>query len=232
MSRHKLTLLLRIEDLLIAGWVAIASPLIFRFDGKKGPFDPGQPIQGLVELASLLGVLLCLAARQKVDAGSPPQPSVVSRGAIGPLVGALLLVVISGFSALGASTPVVYVTLIAAAAAMVAIRVAGPPLGIFGRRALVSPFVMVAAGLYWTFIESVIGSSGSVTIRRFAPLDPHSAPALLFLFAFSAIYYAMLIFAPRQIAEREGGVIEWLVRYTAFVVSIVLGIGWLSVLST
>jgi hypothetical protein len=42
----------------------------------------------------------------------------------------------------------------------------------------------------------------------------------------------MLIFAPRQIAEREGGVIEWLLRYAAFVVSIVLGIGWLSVLST
>jgi hypothetical protein len=230
--RSRSTLVLRIEDLLIAGWVAIASPLIFRFDGKKGPFDPDQPIQGLVELAAVLGVLLCLAARQKVDPASPPQPSLVNRGVVGPLVGALLLVTISGFTALGAPTAAIYIVLIATAAGMVAIRIAGPPLNVLARRALVSPFVVVAAGLYWTFIESVMGSVGAATIHRLAPLNPQSAPALLFLFAFSAIYYAMLIFAPRQIAEREGGVIQWLLRYAAFVVSIVLGIGWLSVLST
>jgi hypothetical protein len=49
---------------------------------------------------------------------------------------------------------------------------------------------------------------------------------------FSAVYYAMLVFAPRQIAEREGGGVEWVLRYLLFVVSIVLGIGWLGVLST
>jgi len=49
--------------------------------------------------------------------------------------------------------------------------------------------------------------------------------------AFSAIYYAMLIYAPRQIAEREGGVVEWLLRYATFAVSIALGIGWLSVIT-
>jgi hypothetical protein len=230
--RSRSILLLRIEDLLIAGWVAVASPLVFRFGGEKGPFDSGQPIQGLIELVAVVGVLLCLAARQKFDPGSAPQSSLVNRGAVGPLVGALLLVTISGFTAVGAQTAAIYVVLITAAVAMVAIRVAGPPLSVIVRRALVSPFVMVAAGLYWTFIEPVFGSSGAATIRRLAPLDPHSAPALLFLFAFSAIYYAMLIFAPRQIAEREGGVIEWFVRYAAFVVSMALGIGWLSVLST
>jgi hypothetical protein len=174
-----------------------------------------------------------LAARQKVDAGSVPPRSLLNRGAVGPLVGALLLVTISGFTALGASTPAVYATLIAAAAGMIAIRFALPPLTILVRRVLVSPFVMVAGGLYWTFIESIVGTPGASILRPNAALDPRNAePALLFLLAFSAVYYAMLVFAPRQIAEREGGVIEWLLRYAAFVVSIVLGIGWLGILTS
>lgn len=139
---------------------------------------------------------------------------------------------ISGFIALGAPTLVVYLALLAAAVGAIAIRVAVPPLSVFVRRAMVTPFVMVAGGLYWTLIESIVGTPGAAALRRNVPLDPHSAePVLLFLLAFSAIYYAMLIFAPRQIAEREGGVIEWLLRYAAFVVSIVLGIGWLRILS-
>jgi hypothetical protein len=225
--------LLRFEDLLVAGWVAAVSPLLFRAGGEKGPFDPGQPLEGVVRLAAVLGVLVCLSARQKVDAGSSPQTSLINRGAVGPLAGALLLVTISGFTALGTPTPVVYAILLATAAGMIAIRLAAPPLNVLVRRALVSPFVMVAGGLYWTFIESVIGTGGAAAARPSAPLDLHgNQPAFLFLLAFSAVYYAMLVFAPRQIAEREGGVVEWLVRYVAFVVSIVLGIGWLSVLST
>jgi len=217
--------LLRFEDLLVAGWVAGVSPLLFRAGGEKGPFDPGQPLEGVVRLAAVLGVLVCLSARQKVDAGSSPQTSLINRGAVGPLAGALLLVTISGFNALGTPPAVAY--------AMIAIRLAAPPLNVLVRRALVSPFVMVAGGLYWTFIESVIGTGGAAAARPSAPLDLHgNQPAFLFLLAFSAVYYAMLVFAPRQIAEREGGVVEWLVRYVAFVVSIVLGIGWLSVLST
>lgn len=180
----------------------------------------------------MLGVLACLAARPKVEAGRPTQPSLLNRASVGPFVGGLLLVTISGFTALGAPTPVVYATLVAAAIGMVAIRIAIPPISVFVRRALVSPFVMVSAGLYWTFIESVIGTPGAATLRQNARIDPHGAElALLFLVAFSAVYYAMLVYAPRQIAEREGGTVEWLLRYAVFVVSIALGIGWLSILS-
>jgi hypothetical protein len=219
--------------LLIAGWVALASPLVFRFGGEKSPFDPGQPIEGLIRLAAVLGVLVCLAARQKPDAAGAPQRSLLNRGAVGPLVGALLLVTISGFSALGAPSAVVYAALLASAVAVIAIRLALPPLSILVRRVLVSPFVMVAGGLYWTFIESVVGTPGATSLRRNAALDPRNAePVLLFLLAFSAVYYAMLVFAPRQIAEREGGIIEWLLRYAAFVASIVLGIGWLGILTS
>ena len=201
----------------MAGWVAIASPLLFRLGGDKGPFDPGQPVEGLLRLGAVLGVLACLAVRSKADAGSTPQSSLINRAAVGPFVGGVLLVTISGFTALGATNAAIYAGLLAAAIVMVAVRFMVPPVGVLARRALVSPFVLIAGGLYWTFIEAVSGMKGG---------------ALLLLVAFSAIYYAMLIYAPRQIAEREGSGIEWIVRYLVFVVSIVLGIGWLSVLST
>jgi hypothetical protein len=216
----------------VAGWVAIASPLLFRAGGDKGPFDAGQPLEGVLRLAAVLGVLACLAIRQKTDAANPQQASLLNRGVVGPFVGGLLLVTISGFTALGLPTPAVYATLLAAAVGTIAIRIAVPPVSALVRRVLVSPFVMIAGGLYWSFVESIVGTPGVATLRRSPLADLHSTElALFFLVAFSAVYYAMLIYAPRQIAEREGGVVEWMLRYAAFAVSIVLGIGWLSVLS-
>jgi hypothetical protein len=204
---------LRVEDLLITGWVAIASPLLFRLSSDKGPFDPGQPVEGLLRLGAVVGVLACLAARRKTDGTT----SLSNWAAVGPFVGGLLLVTISGFTALRATNAAIYVGLLAAAILMVAVRFVVPPLDTRARRVLVAPFVLVAGGLYWSFIEAVSGTRG-------APL--------FFLIAFSAIYYAMLIYAPRQVAEREGGGLVWLLRYVVFAVSIALGMGWLSILTT
>ena len=159
-----------------------------------------------------MGVLACLAARRKTAGAT----SVVNWAAVGPFVGGLLLVTISGFTALGATNAAIYAALVAVAIVMVAVRFAVPPLNVPARRGLVAPFVLVAGGLYWSFIAAVSGTRG-------APL--------YFLVAFSAVYYAMLVYAPRQIAEREGAGWAWLLRYLAFVVSIVLGIGWLGILS-
>jgi hypothetical protein len=214
----------------MAGWVAIASPLLFRAGGDKGPFDPGQPLQGLIRLGAVLAVVVCLAARTKNSPGS--RPPTLNRGAVGPLTGALLLVTISGFTALGPPTAAVYVVLLVAIAAAVAVHFAVPPISVLVRRALVGPFVVVAAGLYETLIDAVVAPSQVAAVRRSVQMDLHGAePFLLFLAAFSAIYFAMLIYAPRQIAEREGGWVEWPLRYAAFVASIALGIGWLRVLS-
>jgi hypothetical protein len=216
----------------VTGWVAIASPILFKVGGDKGPFETGQPLEGLLRIAAVLGVVACLAARRKVDSGSPPQLSLLNRASVGPFVGGLLLVTISGFTALGAPTAALYAVLLVAAIGIIAIRVALPPVSVLVRRALVSPFVMVAGGLYWTVIEQVV-TPGAASLRRSAPLDLRSVELPLFvLIAFSAIYYAMLIYAPRQIAEREGGIVEWLLRYAAFAASIALGIGWLSILSS
>jgi len=224
--------LLRVEDLVMIGWVAVVSPVLFRVGGEHAPFQSGQPLLGLLELASVIGVLTCIAARRAPDPGGRAQPGLINRGVIGPQTGGLLLVTVSGFTALGVPSQLVLATLVVAGVTMVVVHLGLPPLDVFARRALVAPFGAVAGGIYWSFIEAVLPNQQAVALRRAAFLDPHAAtPVLLFLGAFSVIYYAMLVYAPRQIAEREGGWPAWILRYLAFAASIALGIGWLSMLS-
>jgi hypothetical protein len=222
----------RFEDLILTGWVAVASPLLFRIGGEKGPFDAGQPVAGMLRLVAVGAVLLCVAARKAPDPDGKTQPGLLDRGAVGPLFGGFLLVAISGFTALGASSQLGLVVVVAAGVAMIIVRFVLPPLTPIARRALLCPFVAITGGLYWTFIEAVLPNQRAAQLRHAAFIDPHAAtPILLFLVAFSVVYYAMLIYAPRQIAEREGGLAVWVARYLAFAASIALGVGWLSILS-
>ena len=218
--------------MLLAGWVAVASPILFRTSSDRGPFDPDQPLQGLIRLGAVLGVVVCLAARRRPEASGNAQKSMLNRGALGPFVGGILLVAISGFTALDLGSQVVLAVLVGVGILAVAVRFAVPPLPTIARRALVSPFVIVAAGIYWNVIAQLTGGHGFTITPSQAIADPHTAELILgVLVAFSAVYYAMLIYAPRQVAEREGGLVEWVVRYALFVVSIFLGIGWLGVFS-
>jgi hypothetical protein len=40
------------------------------------------------------------------------------------------------------------------------------------------------------------------------------------------------VYAPRQIAEPEGGPISWLLRFALFLVSVLFGFGWLGLLGS
>ena len=220
-------MLLKAEDWLLAGWVAVVSPFVFRAGGDKGPFDSGQPVEGLLRLIAVVGVIVCLAVRHPKDEAA--KPSIINRASVGPFAGGLLLVLISGFTALDVpSSLVVWILLVVAAAALL-VRFAGPPLSAPLRRALVTPFVVVAGGIYWNVIAQVAGIRGFVVTGATSAIDRNTAlVALGFLALFSAVYYAMLIYAPRQVAEPEGGLLEWVLRYVVFLASILLGLGWLA----
>lgn len=214
------------EDWLLAGWVALATPLLFRVQGGAGPFDGGAPLLGVIRLASVFGALICLAARRDPKGGTPRGASILERGAAGPLCGGLLLVAISGFTALDVTSGPGLAVVAAAIVAMIVVRVFVPPLAVAVRRVLVTPFVMVAGGLFWTFIAAVSGEPGSASVVT-AVADPRTALAAAgFLLAFSAIYYAMLVYAPRQVAEREGGLMTWILRYALFVAGVIFGLAW------
>jgi hypothetical protein len=108
---------------------------------------------------------------------------------------------------------------------MVTVHFAVPPLAAPIRRALVTPFVLVSGALFWTFIAAITGEPGSATPEAIA--NPATALAAGgFLIAFSGVFYVMLIFAPRQVADREGGIVSWLVRYALFAAGVIAGLAW------
>jgi hypothetical protein len=47
---------LRIEDWLLAGFVALLSPVLALLEGAGGPFDGGRPIDGLLRVVAAFGV--------------------------------------------------------------------------------------------------------------------------------------------------------------------------------
>ena len=227
----KRTWLLRVEDWILAGWIALAAPALIQVQGTSTDvFDGGRPVDGLIGLIAVAGALACLALRRPT---TPSDGGLIGSGAVGPFVGGLLLVAISSATALGLGSTVMLVLagVIAVAAVVIRLRLpAAPPIV---RRALVTPYVLVTATLFWRLINAVTGGadlSGGLRSASIADLQA-AGPVLAFLLAFSAVYYAMLVFAPRQVAEREGGVVTWLVRFALFVAGFALGLTWLVTLA-
>ncbi len=225
-TSRRYSALLVTEAWLLAAWVSVATPILFRAQGGVGPFDPGAPLLGTLRILAVAGALVCLAACRTPADIAASHPSLIKGGAIGPLVAAILLVTISGFTALDLAAGVGEGIVIAALVAMVVVHFAVPPLATPMRRALVTPFVLVSGALFWTFIAAVTGEPGSATPAA-AITNPSTALAAGgFLIAFSGVFYAMLIFAPRQVAEREGGLATWFLRYLLFAAGVIAGLAW------
>jgi hypothetical protein len=244
----------RAEDWLLTGWIAIAAPLLAVAGGTAGPFDAGHPLQGLLQLIGFGGALACLATRNS-DAsstssphGSPladgafvaetaaatpaPRPGVLDSAAVGPLTGGLLLVGGSAFAQLGLAPESVFLPTLVAVVALGLLQARLPAVPTDVRRAFVTPYLLAAGGLFWGVVHEVTGSldlraqfGGSVT-----GMSSGVASVIGLLALGAAVYYAMLIYAPRQIAEREGGPIVWVARFALFLAGVALGLGWLSVL--
>ena len=223
-------LALRAEDWLLAGWVVLAAPVLVQAGGTAGPFESGHPITGLLLLAGFSGALACLATRSSNGASSGW--SVLDSGAIGPLVGGLLLVGGTAFAELGLDPLAAFYPTIAAVLALSLLTSHLPVVQTTVRRALVTPYLLSAGGIFWTVVHTV--TAGMDLRPQFgtslAGMSSGVATVLGILTLCAAVYYAMLIYAPRQIAEREGGPIEWLARFVLFLASVVLGLGWLSLL--
>ena len=218
--------LARAEDWILVGWVVFGAPLVARTAAPTGPFDAGQPLQGILRLGAVLAALACVAAKR--PSGAPvTDRQIMESAAVGPFSGGLLMVAISGGIALDLPSwgPIAFCLL--AVCVMVAMRALAPPLPTVARRLLVTPFVLAAAGIFWNVIDAVLGSTakggggGSLV-----GMSPVLLPVIGFLVAFSAVYYAMLIYAPRQVADREGGLVVWALRYLMFLGGIALGAGW------
>ena len=223
---------IRPEDVVLAGWVALASPVLAQAQGGGDPFASGRPIDGLLRLAGVAGALICLGTRTEgVPAGA--DQSILTGAAIGPAVGGLMLVGASGLAALGLDPEAALFPLFGVVLVLALLRDHLPAIPTATRRALITPFVLAAGGIFWTFVRAVTGGATGVgDVGAFVAQAPTIAPVLGVLIVAAAVYYAMLVYAPRQIAEREGGPPAWIARFGLFLASLVVGFGWLGLLGS
>jgi len=221
---------LRIEDWLLGVWIGLVAPIFGRLDASSGPFDPGRPLEGTLQLVGALGALACLITGRS-DAPADAGPGPLQRASIGPLVGGLLLVIVVGATGVGLSGPAVDVAIVGAIAALVVVRLRWPALPTSTRRILVTPFIFATGGIFWSVVDQVVGGAGASSGATSGPTAGASLQEIaleLGIFGvFSGIYYLMLIYAPRQVAEPEGGLLTWLVRFGLFLASVVVGVAWL-----
>ena len=195
-------------------------------DGSAAPGVSGSAAPGVSAAA---GGALVSASIPAAGGGS----GVLDSGAVGPLVGGLLLVGFSAFTELGLDPLALFYPTIIAVLALSVLESRVPHVPTAVRRALVTPYLLTAGGLFWNVVHQVVGG---IDFRAFfggtfTGVSSGVGVVLGALTLFAAVYYAMLIYAPRQIVEREGGPLVWLARFTLFLASVGLGLGWLSLLA-
>lgn len=217
---------LRIEDTLLFIALVLVEPLLFPATSRSGAADGPDLFVGLLDLAGLLAFVACLAARSR--------PGVVSGlvggndvlYAVGPLVGAFAFALDDTNEKLGLEDNLALVPVVLGIVVAVLVRRFVPPLSADQRRALVTPFILVTSRFFGDFLS---GFTGIFDLRQLAaaaanPGDLGGAALLLIIGAAGIlVFYVMLVFAPRQVADREGNAATWTLRFTLFLISLALG---------
>lgn len=236
------TLGLRVEDVLLAGWNAAGVPLVAA--GALAPLlslgDAPNAFAGWVQLAAVIAAIVAIATR---PSGVPPLPTIEGTGIdarmgfLGPLVGGVAFVAgsASAYLGLGIDGLVVGTSFIVIVAAMVL----GNRLPVIDRglrRALIVPFILVSGGIFNSFAADILGDLDVGQLIGSLTVDETGFGLFIvgMLIAGLAAFYASLVFAPRVLVEPDldtDGCLVWPLRFALYLVSAVLGIGWLAVLA-
>ena len=220
----------RAEDVALAAWLIFGGPLVAGLGldtSLDGLLGDGGPVLGLACLVAIVGAVACAFTRTSdAPAGEGGGMLARSAGALGPFVGGLGLVGAGATTNLGLGDGGLAIGIVAG---MIAAFAPGPPISTAWRRALVMPFVLVTGSVFDSTVAQFGGSFALTGALGHGLADDLRTIGLsLGLTALlSSVFYAMLVYAPRQVAEREGGGFEWLVRFGLFVVATVVGAGWL-----
>ena len=232
--------LLQLEDWILVAWVALAAPAIFRAQGGGGLLSPTRPIDGLLWLVGVVGAAVCLVTR------SPGQPMTVRplNTGIAPMVAFGMFLVGGGAStALGVPTWVGVAPTVAAAGFLYVLpyQIPGIPtetpiLKESARRALVVPYCLTTGAILYTVVGPIFGSASLIrdVFNAVAGSTPSFIPALIVcgvgMVVGVAMVYAVLVYYPRQIVKPETGKLLWTARFAVFLIGLVFGVGFLSVL--
>jgi hypothetical protein len=215
----------RVEDVLLAIWLIVIVPVFAPATGSEPTAGPNL-VLGLLDLVGLLAFAACLGARSEAGV----QSGLMARGdvlyAVGPLFGAVAFAFDDLGERLGLPDGLAWLPLALALVIGILARLALPPLSAVQRRALITPFILIASRFFTDFVG---GFTGLLDLRQLASAatEPDGVAGTAFVVAFAtvaiAIFYLMLVFAPRQVADREGTAGQWVVRFALFVVSLALG---------
>ncbi len=214
----------RVEDVLLFLWL-IVQPVVLPPVSRAGPTGVDL-IGGLLDVAALCGLAACLASRSRDGTRSGLVSGQDFAYAVGPLFGAVAFVIEDTGERLGLPSDLAPLPLLAAVAVGVVARWRLQPLTAEQRRALVTPFILATSGLFGTFLA---GLTDIFDLRFLAASltragDVTSAAFVVGLATLGVlIFYLMLVFAPRQIADRDGTTVTWALRFVLFLVSLSLG---------
>ena len=230
---------IRVEDLLLAAWNAAGVPLVAT--AGLAPIitlgDAPNPGAGVVQLLAVVGAIVAIGTR---PAGAIPGPEPLGTksryGFIGPLVGAMAFVAGSasaylGFGVDGLVVGTAFIVIVAAMAFGDRLPVIDAGL----RRALILPFILVAAGIFDAFAADIL--AGLDVGQLIAELTVDETGFGLFVvgmvIAGLAAFYAALIVAPRVLVDPQPdeGCVAWPLRFVLYLVSAALGIGWLAAIA-
>ena len=217
---------LRAEDGLL-GLVNLVAP-----SALSGGLDSGAAPNaglGILLLLAMVGAVAAIGlrpARQpSVAAGGIEAPRIVL---VGPLLGGLFVVGSLAAEHLGLSdgSPLGVVAVAAAGLAVAGSRylpVATPGL----RRALVTPLILVGAGLFSGFAQETLGGIDLAAMLRDAPAVGIGFAVFVSVLLIGGIaaFYAMFVAAPRALADPEASSWLWIPRFALFLVTALLGLG-------
>ncbi len=226
-------------DLALTGWVAVGEPVLrlggIGITGTYGALaDSHDPLLGLLYAAAIVLAVLSLALR-----AAPGSPEAVARGGelaivFGPFTGGVLLLGAIAAANLGLPGPTVVVG--AAAVGLVVLvlssRLPAPPSPV--RRLLIEPYVFLAAGLFNATMAEVTPGLGLGVVGASTPGGLLAAIGLTagIVALFSSVFYAMLVYAPRQLEDPRRGLAGWAGRYALFVAGVLVGSTWLQALGS
>lgn len=231
---------LRLEDLIVAGWNAVGIPIVA--GTVAAPVlelgDTPSTSAGLIQLLSVIGAIVAVATR---PVGAPaalgPDSAQGTRLALmGPLSAAVAFVAgsASGHLGLDLDGPLIGLAFLAlVAAAVLGDRLPTIDAGL--RRALVLPFILVCAGIFNGFAADLLGDLDVAALIAALTVDETGFGLFIvtMLIGGLATFYAALVVAPRVLVEPESsaGCVAWPLRFALYLLSAALGIGWLTALT-
>jgi hypothetical protein len=226
------------EDLALAAWNAAAVPILAT--GVAAPVlrlgDAPNPLAGWVQLLSVLGAIIAIGTRPAMPLPEPIAEAEV-RGSrlafIGPLFAGIAFVAGSAATYLGTALdgPVVGVAFLVTIGAVVLgsrLPVMPAPL----RRAVITPFILVCAGIFDSFAAELLRDVDLAGLIGSLAVDETGFGLFIVFMLVGGLgtFYAALVVAPRLLVGEDTrmGCLVWPARFVLFLLSAALGIGWLT----